>query len=323
MILRRTFLATATAVLLAVPGVARAQPGKQVPRVGVLRLGPLPPSAIESFRQGLRELGYVEGQSIILEYGVAQSVPQLPDVAAALIRRHVDVLVASGTASVFPARNATSTLPVVFVAAIDPVATGLVASVARPGGNVTGVSADQAALTGKRLELLKEVLPTLSRIALLVREPSPDTARYVKEAERAARTLATPLQILTVRDPGDFEGAFRAAQGASALVPASDSLFTAHRVQLAALALQYHLPTMHGLSDMVEAGGLMAYGPNLGHIHRLAATQVHKILQGAKPADLPVELPTTFELVINLKTAQTLGLTIPPSVLFQATEVLR
>jgi putative ABC transport system substrate-binding protein len=322
MILRRTFLATATAAIIAAPGVAWAQPVKKVPRIGVLRLGPLPPSAIESFRQGLRELGYVEGQSIILEYGLAQSVPQLPEVAAELIRLNVDVLVASGSASVLPARNATSTIPVVFVAAIDPVATGVVASVARPGGNVTGVSADQAALTGKRLDLLQELLPTLSRIALLVRDPSPDTAQYVREAEIAARTLATPLQILTVRDPSDFEGAFSAARGASALVHASDSMFTAHRVQLAALALQHRLPTMHGLSDMVEAGGLMAYGPNLGEIHRLAARQVHKLLQGAKPADVPVEHPMKFELVINLKTAKALGLPIPQALLWQADKVI-
>jgi ABC-type uncharacterized transport system substrate-binding protein len=316
-------LVTLALGLFVAPGVAWAQPVKQVPRIGVLRLGPLPPRAIESFRQGLRELGYVEGQSIILEYGVAQSVPQLPEVAAELIRLNVDVLVASGTASVLPARNATSTIPVVFVAAIDPVATGVVASFARPGGNVTGVSADQAALTGKRLELLKELLPTLSRIALLVRDPSPDTAQYVREAEIAARTLAIQLQILTVRDPSDFEGAFGAARGASALVHASDSMFTAHRVQLAALALHHRLPTMHGLSDMVEAGGLMAYGPNLGDIHRLAARQVHKILQGDKPADVPIEQPMQLKLVINLKTAQALGLIIPPSVLFQATEVIR
>jgi len=295
----------------------------KVPRIGVLRLGPLPPNAAASFRQGLRELGYVEGQSIIVEYGLAQSMIQLPDVAAELIRLKVDVLVASGTASILPARNATSTIPVVFVAAIDPVATGVVASLARPGGNVTGVSAAQADLTGKRMELLKELLPKLSRIALLVRDPSPDTAQYVRQAELAARTLGTQLQILTVRDPSDFEGAFRAARGASALVHASDAMFTAHRVQLAALALKNRLPTMHGLSEMVEAGGLMSYGPNLGDIHRLAATQVHKILKGAKPADLPVEQPTKFEFVINLKAAKALGLTIPQSLLGRADEIIQ
>ena len=322
MIPRRAFLACAVAALLARPDAARAQQVTKIPRVGVLRLGPLPPSASEPFRQGLRDLGYVEGQSIVLEYGLAPSVAQLPEVAANLIRLKVDVLVASGTASVLPARDATRTIPVVFVAAIDPVATGVVASLARPGGHVTGVSADQAALTGKRLELAKELVPRLSRIALLVRDPSPDTAQYVKEAERAARTLGAQVQVLTVRDPSDFEGAFNAARGASAMVQASDSMLTAHRAQLAALALKNRLPTIAGLVEMVEAGGLMSYGPSLGDIHRLAATQVHKILQGAKPADLPVEQPTKFELVINRKTARALGLTIPQSLLVRADKVI-
>ena len=320
LISRRTFLATTTAAVLAAPRAALAQQVTKVPRIGVLRLGPLPPSASESFRQGLREMGYVEGHSIIIEYGLAQSVAQLPDVAAELIRRKVDVLVASGTASVLPARNATSTIPVVFVAAIDPVAAGVVPSLARPGGHVTGVSAAQADLTGKRMELLKELLPKLSSIALLVRDPSPDTATYVQVAELAAQILRTQLQILTVRDPSDFEGAFSAARGA--LVQASDAMLTAHRVQIAALALKNRLPTISGLSEMVEAGGLMSYGPSLGDIHRLAAVQVHKILKGAKPADLPVEQPTKFELVINLKTARALGLTIPHSLLGRADKVI-
>jgi putative ABC transport system substrate-binding protein len=187
MILRRTFLAFATAAILAAPGIAPAQQVKQVPRIGVLRLAPLPPSALEAFRQGLREQGYMEGQSIILEYGLAQSVLQLPEVAAELIRLKVDVLVASGTAAVLPARNARSTIPVVFVAAIDPVATGVVASFARPGGNVTGVSADQAALTGKRLELLKELLPQFSRDRVLGARPQ-SSHRQVREGGRACRT---------------------------------------------------------------------------------------------------------------------------------------
>jgi putative ABC transport system substrate-binding protein len=319
---RRAFIAS-TLGLLSAPLAAQGQPATKVPRIGVLRLGPLPPSALEAFRQGLRERGYVEGQSILVEYGASSSVAQLPDAAAELIRLKIDALVASGTAAVLHARNATSTIPVVFVAAIDPVATGVVASLAHPGGNVTGVSADQAALTGKRMELVRELLPKLSRIALLVREPSPDTSAYVKEAERASRTLGTPLQVLTVRDPGDFDGAFSAARGASALVQASDALFTGHRVQLATLALKHRLPTISGLSEMVQAGGLMSYGPNLADIHRLAAAQVAKILKGAKPADLPVEQATKFELAINLKTAKALGLTIPPSVLARADEVIR
>ncbi|MGH2359379.1 MAG: ABC transporter substrate-binding protein, partial [bacterium] len=322
MIPRRIFLATATAALLAAPGGARAQRVEKVPRIGMFRLGPFPPSWIESFWQGLRELGYVEGRSIIVEYGLAPSVAQLPEVAAKLIRLRVDVLVASGTASVLPARNATSTIPVVFVAAIDPVAAGVVASLARPGGNVTGVSAAQTDLTGKRFGLLKELLPKLSRVAFLVRDPSPATAGYVKEAELAARTLGTQLQILTVRDPSDFERALSAAQGASALLHVDDAMFTAHRVQIAALALKNRLPAMSGLRETVEAGGFMAYGPNLADLYRRAATLVHKILKGAKPADLPVEEPTKFELVINLKTAKALGLVVPQSLLVRADKVI-
>jgi len=319
---RRTFLGTLAGGLLAAPLAAEGQQVKQAPRVGILRYGSLPPSFIEPFRQELRELGYVEGQNIVVEYRFAQSVAQLPDVAAELIRLKVDVLVASGNPSVLPARNATSTIPVVFVAAIDPVAMGLVASLARPGGNVTGVSTIQKDLAGKRLALLKELLPRLSRVALLVRAASPANAQYVKDAELAAQTLGMQLQVLTVRGAGDLESAFSAAQGAGALVQQDDAVFTAHRVQIAALALKKRLPMISGLNEFVEAGGLMAYGPHLGDLYRRAAMQVDKILKGSKPADMPVELPTKFELVINLKTAKALGLTIPQSLLQRADQVI-
>lgn len=316
-------LVTAVLGILVVPLTAEAQQAGKVNRIGFLRVGPPPTTFIEGFRQGLRELGYLEGQNITIEYGLARSAGEVPDVAAELVRLKVDVLVASGTPSVLPARNATSTIPVVFVAAIDPVATGVITSLARPGGNVTGVTAMHADVTGKRLELLKELLPKLSRIAVLVRATSPATAQYVKEAELAARTLGAQLQVLAVRDPRDFEGAFSAAQGASALLQVDDAVFTAHRTQIAELALKNRLPTMSGLSEMVEAGGLIAYGPHYGDLYRRAATHVHKILKGAKPADLPVEQPTRFELVINLKTAKALGLTIPPSVLVRADQVIQ
>ena len=319
---RRTFLAMVPASLLAAPLATEGQQVKQVPRVGILRYGSLPPSFIEPFRQELRELGYVEGQSIVVEYRIAQTVAQLPDVAAELIRLKVNVLVASGNPSVLPARNATTTIPVVFVAAIDPVAMGLVASLARPGGNVTGVSTIQKDLAGKRLALLKELLPRLSRVALLVRAASPANAQYVKDAELAAQTLGMQLQVLTVRGAGDLESVFSAVQGAGALVQQDDAVFTAHRVQIAALALKKRLPMISGLNEFVEAGGLMAYGPHLGDLYRRAATQVDKILKGSKPADMFVELPTKFELVINLKTAKALGLTIPPSLLARADQVI-
>ncbi len=323
MIARREFLATVACGLLVVPRAAAAQQTGKVYRIGLLRVGPPPPSFIEPFREGLRELGYVEGQSIIIEYGFARSVAQLPDLATDLIRRKVDVLVASGTPSVLPAMNATSTIPVVFVAAIDPVATAVVASLARPGGNVTGVSAVHADAMGKRLQLLKELVPKASRIAFMVRASSPATAQYVKEAEVAARTLGVQLQILAVRAPGDLEGAFSTAQGASALLQVDDAMFTAERTRIANLALKNRMPTISGLSETVEAGGLMSYGPHYGDLYRRAATQVHKILRGAKPADLPVEQPMKFELVINLKTAKTIGMTIPQSILAQADQVIK
>jgi len=302
---------------------AEAQPASKVHRIGFLRFGEPPPTYIEGFRQGLREFGYLEGQNITIEYGVARNAAQLPEIAAELVRRKVDVLVASGTPSVLPARNATRTIPVVFVAAIDPVAMGVITSLARPGGNVTGVTAVHADVTGKRLELLKELLPKLSRIAFLVRATSPATAQYVKEAELAARTLGAQLQVLAVRDSSDFEGAFSSARGASALLVVDDAVMTAHRTQIAELALKNRLPTIYGLSEMVLAGGLMAYGPHYGDLYQHAATQVHKILKGAKPADLPVEQPTRFELVVNLKTAKTIGLTIPQSLLQRADQIVQ
>ena len=308
--------------LSAAPLTAGAQQTGKVHRIGLLRVGSPPPGFIEPFRQALRELGYVEGQSIIIEYGLAENVAQLPELAARLLRLEVDVLVASGTPSVVPSRNATSTVPVVFVAAIDPVATGVVTSLARPGGNVTGVSAVHADAVGKRLQLLKELLPKASRIAFMVRATSPATAQYVKEAELAARPLGMQLQILAVRDAGDLEGAFASAQGASALLTVDDAMLTAQRTRIADLALKNRLPTISGFSEMVEAGGLMSYGPHYGDLYRSAATQVHKILKGTKPADLPVELPTKFELVINLKTAKALGMTIPRLVLLRADRVI-
>lgn len=322
MMMRRTFLATVAFGLLAVACAAPAQQTDKVHRIGLLRVGPPPPSFIEPFRQKLRDLGYVEGQNLFIEYGLAQSVAQLPELAAELLGLKVNVLVASGTPSVMPASEATSTIPVVFVAAIDPVATGLVASLARPGGNVTGVSAVHADAIGKRLQLLKELFPEASRVALMVRAASPATAQYVKEAELAARVLAMQVQILMVRDPGDFEQAFTAARGASALLQVDDAMFTANRIQIAELALKNRIPTISGLSETVAAGGLMSYGPHYGDLYRSAALQVHKILRGAQPADLPVEQPTTFELVINLKTAKALGMAIPPSLLMRADQVI-
>jgi putative ABC transport system substrate-binding protein len=300
---------------------AEGQQGGRVNRIGFLRVGQPPKAWVEGFLQGLREHSYVEGQNFVIEYGLALSAGQLPDIAAELVRRKVDVLVASGTPSVMPAKNATKTIPVVFVAAIDPVAAGVTASLARPGGNVTGVTAMHSDLIAKRLGLLKELLPKLSRVAVLARAGSAATAQYVKEAELAAPRLGLQLRVVTVREPGDLEEALSAIQGLNALVVADDAVFTAYRAQIAALALKKRLPTAYGFSDMVEAGGLMAYGPHYGDMYRRAGMQVYKILRGAKPAELPVEQPVRFELVISLKTANALGLKIPTSLLERADQV--
>jgi putative ABC transport system substrate-binding protein len=321
--LLRTTLAAMALVLLAAPPAGQAQPSGKIHRIGLLRVGAPPPTFIEPFRQGLREMGYVEGHSVIIDQGLAGSVAKLPETAAELLQRRVDVLVASGTPSVVPAKNATKTVPVVFVAAIDPVATGIVATLARPGGNITGVSAVFADAVGKRLQLVRELLPRAAKVALLVHATSPATPQYLKEVGEAARAAGLQVQVLSVRDPADLDGALASAQGASALLQVDDAMLTANRARIADLALKHRLPSISGLSETVAAGGLMSYGPHYGELYRQAAKQVVKILRGASPATLPVEQPTRFELVINLKTATALGLVVPPSILARADEVLQ
>jgi putative ABC transport system substrate-binding protein len=301
--------------------VAQAQEAK-VKRIGFLRVGPPPSAWIEGLQQGLRELGYIDGGNIAIEFGLASNVAQVPDVLAELINLKVDVIFASGTPPVLAARSAAGKIPVVFVAAIDPVATGLVVSLARPGGNVTGLTNTQADITGKQLQLLSELLPKLSRIAVMVRATSEANARYLEEAETAARSLGVDLQALTLRDPSDLEEIFNAAQGASAVIMTDDAVFTAHRTQIAELALKNRLPFISSTRELVSAGGLMSYGPNTTDLYRRAADYVVKILRGSKPADLPVQQPTKFELAINLKTAKALGLEIPPTLLARADEVI-
>jgi putative ABC transport system substrate-binding protein len=319
---RREFITLlgAAAASGAWPFAALAQ--EPVRRIGFLRVGPPPAAFIDGFRQGLREQGLVEGQHFVIEYSLAQSAAQIPDAAAELVRRKVDIIVASGTPSVLPARNAAGQTPVVFVATLDPVATGLVASLASPGRNITGMTSISGDLIAKRLQLTKELLPNLTRIAILVRESSPTAAQYVQESRTAARTLGIELQILTERNPKDLDGIFVAVQGSSALVVADDAEFTARRAQIAELALRNRLPTVSGLREMVEAGGLMAYGASFGELYRRAASQVRKILQGVNPANVPVEQPTKFEFVLNMRTAKALGLTVPPQLLARADEVI-
>src|SRR5262249_48329071 len=248
-----------------------------------------------------------------IEYGLAKSAAQIPDVAAELVTRRLDVLFASGTPSVLPARDAAGRTPVVFVATIDPIAAGLVARLAQDDQNITGMTSISGDVTAKRLQIIKEVVPTLHKVALLVRESSPDTAQYVRESQNAARALGVDLQIEIERNPTDLEGIVVAARSANALVVADDAEFTAQRVEIAELALKSRLPSVSGLKELAEAGGLMAYGASFGDLYMRAASHVSKILQGAKASDLPIEQPAKFEFVLNMLTAKLLGLSLPPS----------
>jgi ABC-type uncharacterized transport system substrate-binding protein len=310
------------AVALLWPFGAQGQEAGRIKRIGFLRVGPPPTPWIEALRQGLRELGHIDGRTIAIEFGLASNVAQLPDVAAELVRLKVDVIFASGTPPVLAARDVADTIPVVFVAAIDPVATGLVASLARPGGHVTGLTNTQADITGKQLQLLSELVPGISRIAVIVRAPSQASARYVEEAETAARRLGAQLQVLTLREPAELDAMFRAARGASAVVMTDDAVFTAHRARIAELALETRLPVIYTTREFVNAGGLMSYGPNTTDLYRRAAAYVDKILRGARPADLPIQQPIKFELIVNLVAARALGLDVPSTLLARADEVI-
>ena len=279
---------------------------------------------VGAFRQGLRELGYVEGQTIALEVRYAEGrTERIPELVAEFVGLKMDVLVAGGSPAALAAKKATRTIPIVMVSAA-PVGLGLVASLARPGGNVTGLSYFNEAIIAKRLELLKELVPELARVAVLRNPIVAVHATFWRETEAAARMLGVALQPLDVRGPEDFEAAFTAATrgNAQALIAFDDGLTLAHRSRIVALAASSRLPVMYGLREFPDEGGLMSYGPSFVVIFRRAATYVDKILKGAKPADLPVEQPTKFELVINLKTAKALGLTVPPTLLARADEVI-
>ena len=294
----------------------------RVHRIGLLRVGYPPPTFLDPLRKGLQNLGWVEGQNIFIEYGIGQSVDELPRLADHLIGLKVELLLASGTPAVIPAKNATSIVPVVFVAAIDPIATGLVQSLSRPGGNITGLTALFTDLMGKRLEFLKEAFPSISRVALLSHTNNPGHEQYVREATQAAQKLGLELQILPVQSPAEFDQAFRNAQGASAMLQIDDAMFTSQREKLVELAEEHRLPAIYGLREFVDAGGFMALGPSYSDLYRRAATYVDKILAGARPADLPVEQPTKFEMIVNLKAAKVLGFDLPALLLARADEVL-
>jgi putative ABC transport system substrate-binding protein len=322
-------IAIVALALLVAPLAAEAQPAGKVYRIG--RLSPGPPiesSAFEeAFRQGLHELGYVEGQNLVIEYRYAEgSLDRLRDLADELVRLKVDVIVTGGVAAVRAAQHATRTIPTVMAGTFDPLGQGLVASLAHPGGNITGLSFLSAELPGKRLELLKETVPQSTHIAVLANPANPSYESHMHNLTVAARALGLQLHIVEVRRADALDSAFTAMThaGADALIVLSDPLLMdSLRGRVTDLAATHRLPAMYDWRMYVDAGGLMSYGPSLADTHRRAAVYVDKILKGAKPADLPVEQPTKFELVINLKTAKALGLTIPPTILFQADEVIR
>ena len=319
---RRDIILLLGGAVVALPLAARAQQQAKLKRVGFLRVGPPPPAWIAALRQGLRDHGLIEGQSIEIEFGLARSVAELPSVAAELVRRKVDVLFASGSPTVLPARDAAGTIPVVFVGIFDFVETREVASLARPAGNLTGMSGMVVDLAGKRMQLLNELLPRLTRVAILVRDASPATPSFVREAERSAQVLGVELQVLRMGEPSDLEMLLASASSAGGLIGSDDAVFTAHRQRIAELALKQRLPTMFGFREMVEAGCLICYGPNYADLYLRSASHVHKILNGTKPADIPVGQPVRFECVLNMRTAKALGLPVLPIVLQQADEVI-
>ena len=316
-------VAAFTLALLAAPLPTQAQPAGKVPRIGVL--ANVSGSIWNPFLDGLRSLGYVEGQNIIIEWRSSEGkYERLPELAAELVRLKVDVIVAPANENVVVARQATRTIPIVMAGSADPVGSGLVASLAQPGGNVTGLSIVTPGLAGKQLQLLKELVPRVSRVAVLWNPGNPAGPALLEEAKAAARTLSVQLQILEARRPEELQGAFAimTREHAGALVVFSDGMFLTHRRRLAELAAKGRLPAMFGRREFVDAGGLVSYAPSLGDNLRRAASYVDKILKGARPAELPIEQPTKFDLVLNRKAAKALGVAIPAPMLVQAAEVL-
>ena len=321
---RRRFLVSAGA-LLAAP-LAGAQPAGKGPRIAYLSASSAAKATLDTFRQGLRDLGYVEGRNIVIEYRWADGqFDRLPALAAELVGLRVNVIVAANTPAALAAKNATSTIPIILVTSGDPVGSGLVASLARPGGNVTGLSLmPTLAISGKQLELLKEAFPTITHVAVLANPANPPTAGLLTEIERAALSLGLRLRILQVRDSKEFGDAFATIKNerVPALLVIADPLVSNNRDRIVAFAATNRLPAVYPYRVFVDAGGLMSYGADIPDLHRRAATYVDRILKGARPAELPIELPAKFELVVNLKTAKALGLTIPQSLLLRADRVI-
>jgi len=324
--LKFTFMLGVLLLALSLP--ARAQQPAKLPRIGYLDAASISSEAARNraFRQGLGELGYVEGKNIVIEWRSAEEKPDLlPALAAELVRLKVDVIVTSGSSVTRAAKAATHTIPIVMAQDNDPVGNGFVASLARPGRNITGLATLAPEISGKRLELLKEIVPKISRVAVLGTSSAPSNTQNLKETELAAGAFGMKLQYLDVLSPKDIETAFQAAgkERADAVLALGGFVLASQRAQIAVLAVKSRLPVISWRSDFVEAGGLMSYGVSLPDLDRRAATYVDKILKGAKPADLPVAQPTKFELVINLKAAKQIGLTIPPNVLARADRVIK
>jgi putative ABC transport system substrate-binding protein len=323
-------LAGLFAVVLTLAGGARAeaQQVEKIPRIGYLSAtsNSVNPARVQAFRQGLRDLGYVEGKTIVVEWRFAEGKPdRLPTLAAELVRLKVAVIVSGGSTATRPVKEETSTIPIVMTQDNDPVGNGFVASLARPGGNITGLATLRSELSGKRLELLKEIVPNLSRVAVLGMSTNPGNSQLLKETELAAGAFGVKLQYLDIQNPKDIGSGFRAASNgrADAVLVLAGPVFSSRRTEVVQLAIKRRLPAIYDRRDFGEAGGLMTYGVSVTELDRRAATYVDRILKGAKPANLPVEQPTKFELVINLKAAKQIGLTIPPNVLARADRVIR
>jgi putative tryptophan/tyrosine transport system substrate-binding protein len=323
---KKIILLALCSMLVAPCFAAEAQQATKRPRIGVLssRLGPMP-TREGAFQEGLRKLGYVEGQNITIEYRyAAEKLDRLPGLANELVRSKVDVIVAVSTPAIEAAKNATKTIPIIMAGVSDPVGTGFVASLARPGSNITGFSLQSSELSGKRLELLKEVIPKLSRVAFLVHGQDRGHRLFVKEAQDAGESLGMQIQPLAVAGLEEIEGSFpamvRERMGGLVVQPI---FVSTHGLRIAELAVRNRLPTISDPMEFAEAGGLMSYGPSRSALWWRAAIYVDKILKGTKPMDLPVEQPTKFEFIVNLKTAKQIGLTIPPNVLVRADKVIR
>jgi putative tryptophan/tyrosine transport system substrate-binding protein len=324
---RRAFVGAATTLLVAVRAAA-AQPAAKVPRIGFLgnSTAALEANLVGPFREGLRDLGYVERRNLLIEYRWAEGkYERFPTLIAELLADKVDVIVTAGTPATLAVQKATKSVPLVMIAVGDPIGTGIVSSLNRPGGNITGLTSISPELDGKRLELLKEVVPTVSHIAVLWNAASPLQVVAEQQTRAAAQALRMKVLSLGVRSKEEIDTAFAAivTERPGALLVLADRLFLHYREYLMDFATQHRLPGVHAYRELVEVGGLMSFGPSYADMHRRAAYFVDRILKGAKPADLPVERPVTFELVVNLRAASTLRLTIPESVLLRATEVIR